>query len=82
MFDKMKGMMDQLAMMQKLMKDPNFRAFIGHPKVQEVFKDPEIQAAIQAKNMAKVMAHPKMTALSSDPELREIMSKLNPQSLL
>ena len=39
----MKGMMGQFQMMQKLMADENFKAFISHPKVQEVFKDSEFK---------------------------------------
>ena len=37
MFDKMGSMMEQLKLMQRLMKDENFRAFIGHPKPDAAF---------------------------------------------
>ena len=33
MFDKMKGMMDQMQLMRELMKDENFKALIANPKM-------------------------------------------------
>ncbi len=82
MFDKMKGMMDQMGMMQKLMKDENFRAFIGHPKVQELFKDPEFKEVAKSQDFMKIMSHPKFAEMMRDPEVAALMAKLNPQSFL
>jgi len=81
MFGKMKGMVEQMQMMQRLMKDENFRAFMSHPKVQELFKDPEFQEIVKSKDQARVMSHPKMVALVRDPEVGEMMKKLDPSIL-
>ncbi len=82
MFGKMKGMMDQLNMMKTLMADENFRAFISHPKVQEVFKDPEFKAIAKSQDFSKIMRHPKFAGVMRDPEVAALMSKINPQSIL
>ncbi|HTL70863.1 MAG TPA: hypothetical protein VL404_06190 [Candidatus Eisenbacteria bacterium] len=82
MFDKMKGMMDQFQMMQRLMKDENFRAFLAHPKVQELFRDPEFKEVAKSRDFAKISGHPKFAALARDPEVAQLMAKLNPQSFL
>ncbi len=81
MFDKMKNAMDPMKLVQRLMKDENFKAFMGHPKVQEVFRDREFQEALKTKDTGKIMTHPKLAALMQDPEVASLMSKLNPQSL-
>lgn len=82
MFDKMKGMMDQFSMMQRLMKDENFKAFISHPKVQELFKDPEFKDVAKSQDFNRIVSHPKFAALMRDPEVAPLMAKLNPQSFL
>ncbi len=80
MFDKLKGMADQFQMFQRMMKDENFRAFISHPKVQEVFKDLEFQKIIKENNVFKLMSHPKFSALMQDPEVRNLMLQLKPET--
>ncbi len=82
MFGKMGGMMEQLQMIQKLMKDENFKAFISHPKVQELFKDPEFKEVTKSKDMMKIVQHPKFMALAQDPVVAQLMSKINPQNIL
>lgn len=82
MFDKMKGMMDQFQLMQRLMQDDNFKAFISHPKVQDLFKDPEFKEVAKSKDFARIMAHPKFAELMKDPQLASLMAKINPQSFL
>jgi hypothetical protein len=82
MFGSMKSKFEQLQQMQRLMKDENFRAFMAHPRVQEVFRDPEFQAILKTKDPGKIMAHPKLAGLMRDPELVALMSKLNPQNFL
>ena len=77
MFGKMKGMMDQMQLIQKMMKDENFRAFISHPKIQEMFKDPELQEMMKKQDMSKMMTHPKFAALREDSELAALAAKLN-----
>ncbi|HXV27658.1 MAG TPA: hypothetical protein VD913_01700 [bacterium] len=81
MFNKMSNMMEQMKLVQKLMKDENFKAFMSHPKVQEVFRDPEFQEILKSKDSGKIMAHPKLAALMQDPEVAALLSKLNPQNL-
>ncbi len=73
--------MDQMKLVQRLMKDENFQAFMSHPKVQEVFRDSEFQESLKAKDTGKIMAHPKLAALMQDAEVASLMAKLNPQNL-
>ena len=75
MFGKLKGMTDQLQMMRELMKNEDFKALISHPKVQEVFMDPEFQKIVMEKDLAKVMTHPKFAFLMNDPEVAKLMLK-------
>ena len=82
MFENMKGMMGQFQMMQKLMADENFKAFISHPKVQEIFKDPEFKDVAKSQDFAKILSHPKFAALMRDPELATLMAKINPQKFM
>ncbi len=82
MFDKMKDMMGQMQMMQKMMKDENFRTFISHPKVQELFRDPEFKEIAKSRDFSKIAAHPKFMALAKDPELSALLVKINPQSFM
>ncbi len=78
MFDKLKGMKDQMAMLQKLMTDPNFRAFMMHPKIQALLRDPEFQEAMQKqKDPTTLLSNPKFAALRNDPEIAQLASKLN-----
>ena len=82
MFDKMKDMMGNMQMMQKMMQDPNFRAFVSHPKVQQLFRDPEFKEVAKSRDFAKISAHPKFMELGRDPELAALMLKIDPKSLL
>ena len=82
MFDKMKGMMDKFQMMQRLMKDENFKAFISHPKVQELFKDPEFKDVAKSQDFTRIVSHPKFAAVVKDPEVAQLMARLNPQAFL
>jgi len=70
-------MFDQVKIMMKLMQDPDFRAFISHPKVQDVFKDPEFQETVKSKDPARVMAHPKMQILMGNPEIASLIRKVD-----
>ncbi len=81
MFDKAKDMMKQMQLMQRLMKDENFKAFISHPKVQALFKDPEFQELIKKQDMGKLQGHPKLMALMRDPEVAPLMAKMDPKTL-
>ena len=71
-------MADQFQLMQRLMKDENFKAFMSHPKVQEVFRDPEFQEILKTKDQAKIMTYPKLLSLMQDPQIASLMSKLDP----
>ncbi len=81
MFGKMQDMMKQMQMIQKLMKDDNFKALISHPKVQALLKDPEFQAVMKSQDTAKIGTHPKLASLMRDPEVGPLLAKVNPQTL-
>ena len=59
----MKNMMDSMQLMQKLMKDENFKAFISHPKIQELLRDPEFIELMKTQDMRKIGTHPKFSIL-------------------
>ena len=82
MFDKMKDMMGNMQMMQRMMQDENFRTFVSHPKVQQLFCDPEFKEVAKARDFSRIAAHPKFMALSQDPELAAMMLKINPQNFM
>ncbi len=82
MFDKMKDMMGNMAMMQRMMQDENFRAFVSHPKVQTLFRDPEFKEVAKTRDFSKIAVHPKFMALSQDPELAAMMAKMDPQKFM
>ncbi len=81
MFGNMKDMAQQMQMMQKLMQNPDFRAFISHPKVQELFKDDEFKEVAKSRDMMQITTHPKFMALMKDPELAALMAKIDPKNL-
>ena len=82
MFGKMQGMMGQFQMMQRLMQDENFKTFIAHPKVQEVFKDVEFKEVAKEKDFSRILSHPKFVELMKDPELSALLFKINPAQYL
>jgi hypothetical protein len=82
MFGFGKDLMQQMQLMQKLMKDENFRKFMMHPKVQGLFKDPEFTEAMKNKDAAKLMSNPMIREFQADPELKELMSKLDLSQIL
>ena len=77
MFSQMKDMMGQFQVVQRLMGDENFRTFIAHPKVQEVFRDPEFKEIASQKNFTKILSHPKFAVLLKDPEVASLMAKID-----
>ena len=76
MFGKMKDMASQMQMIQRLMKDENFKALIAHPKMQELMKDPDFLELMKTKDMQKAVTNPKLAALKNDPELVQLMSRV------
>ena len=82
MFDKMKDMMGNMQMMQRMMKDENFRAFVSHPEVQQLFRDPEFKEVAKARDFSKIASHPKFMALGKNPELAALLLKIDPQSFM
>lgn len=76
MFGKFKNMGQQMKMVQMLMKDEKFRAFMMNPKVQELMRDPEFQAIAKTQDTEKIKRNPKFAALMKDPEMREMMQRL------
>lgn len=82
MFEGFKNKVNQFQLMQKMMKDDNFKAFISHPKVQEVMKDPDVQQLIKSQDMSKVAAHPKFMSLMQDPEVGPLLSRIDPKKFM
>ena len=78
----MNGAIGQFQMMQRLMADENFKAFISHPKVHEVFRDPEFKEVAKSHDFGRIAANPKFTALTSDPELAALMAKIDPKKFM
>ena len=72
------GVMGQMKMLQRLMQDPDFRLFLGHPRVKELFRDPEFQEIAKSKDFARMAAYPKFAELMRDPELAALMQKIKP----
>ena len=68
----------KMEMIQKLMLNEHFRAFIAHPKTQELFRDPEFKEVAQSRDFARIMAHPKFMELARDPELSQLLVKITP----
>ncbi|MBI3253056.1 MAG: hypothetical protein HYZ52_07125 [Candidatus Omnitrophica bacterium] len=65
-------------MIQALMQNEDFKTFIAHPEVQELFKDSEFKDVAQTRDFAKIVAHPKFMALMRVPELSSLMARLGP----
>ena len=82
MFGHLNGMMGNFQMMQKLMRDENFKAFISHPKVQALFKDEEFKEVAKTKDFSKILSHPKFAVLMREPELSSLMAKINLQGII
>ena len=82
MFDKMKDRMGQMKMMQELMRDENFKTFISHPRVQELFRDPEFKGVAASRDFSKIAAHPKFMELARDPELSQLLLKIDPKRFI
>lgn len=72
-------MFKQLQMMHKLMQDENFKAFVSHPKVQELFRDPEFKDVAKSRDFAKISSHPKFLEMARDPELSQLLLKIDPK---
>ena len=80
MFESLKGTWQQLQMMQRLMKDERFKAFITHPKVQALLSDQAFQAAVKSKDTVRITTA--LAPLSRDPELAPLVAQINFQTLL
>ena len=76
MWPHLKDMAAQMQMVQKLMKDENFKALITHPKMQELLKDPEFLELMKTKDFQKAASNPKLAVLKDDPELLQLISKV------
>ncbi len=77
MFDPLNGTMDQFQMIQSLMQDENFKAFISHSKVQELFRDPDFREVAKDRDFSRILSHPKFTELMRDPELSRLMASVD-----
>ena len=75
-------MMGQMKMRQELMRDDNFKIFIAHPRVQELFRDPEFKTVAASRDFSKIAAHPKFMELAKDPELSQLLLKMDPKRFI
>lgn len=82
MFGKMGDMMKQLQLVQKLMKDENFKAFISHPKMQELIKDPEFMVLMKKQDMTALQRHAKFGSVMRDPEILALIQKVDFKKLM
>ena len=82
MFEKMKDMMGQMKMMQGMMRDENFKAFISHPKVRELFRDPEFKAVAATRDFSRIATHEKFKQLTRDPALAQLLIKIDPKKFM
>ena len=82
MFKKFQDQMKQMQMLQKMMKDENFRTLVSHPKVQALMQDTEFQRVVQTRDPKKIANFPKLVALRNDPDLAAILSKFKPEEFL
>ncbi len=76
MFGKVKDFMGQMQLMQKMMQDENFKAFISHPKIQVLMKDPEFIELLKSKDIQKISGNPKFSILRDDRELADLAQKM------
>ena len=79
MFDKMNDLLAQMQMMNELMKDDNFKAFVAHPKVQELFQDPEFKDIAKSRDLAQITSHPRFMEMARDPEVARLLVKIDPR---
>ena len=64
------------------MQNDSFKGFIAHPKIQELFKDPEFKEAAKTKDFSKILAHPKLSRLMRDPEIAPMIAQLDLKNIL
>ena len=81
MFGNMKDMAAQMQAMQRMMQDENFRAFVSHPKVQALFRDPEFKEVAKSRDFGKIATHPKFAAMAQDPEVSKLLLKIKPENM-
>ena len=82
MFGKMGDMMKQMQMVQKLMKDENFKAFISHPKMQEMIRDAEFMELMKKQDLPALQRHTRFGAVMRDPEILGLIQKVDFKKLM
>jgi thiol-disulfide isomerase/thioredoxin len=82
MFEKLRGKIDQMKLIRRLMQDEQLKALISHPKVQALLQDPAFRELISSKDPAKIATHPNCVALMQDPEVGPLLAKLDPQRFI
>lgn len=66
-----------IRLIQSLMGDANFKAFLAHPKVQALFNDPEFKEVAKTRDFTKITTHPKFSTLMRDPEVASLMARVD-----
>ncbi len=82
MFEQIKGMAGKFQMMQKMMQDEDFKAFVSNPKIQALFGDPEFKEIAKTRDFSKILTNPKFSGLMKDPEIASLVAKLNPKKFI
>jgi hypothetical protein len=81
-FGKIKQGFNQMKMMQRMMKDENFKRLLEHPKMQALMKDPEMMKLLKEQNPAKIASNPKLMTMMRDPELVTLFQKVDFKALM
>ena len=81
MFGKVKEKFQQWKTTRRLMKDEGFRQVMQHPKIKDLFKDPEFKRLLKTNDQARISRYPKLTRLMRDPEVAPLLRKLDPSKL-
>jgi len=80
MFDGMNDTKQQMELIQKLLKDENFRQLMMHPKFQSLMQDAEFMEAVKSRDKSQIMTHPKFVELKDEPGLKDLFTKIDFES--
>ena len=73
---KLRNQFEMFRQMGRFLQDENVRALLGHPKFQELLRDPEFRKIAEARDLGKLATHPKFSSVMNDPELAPILEKI------
>lgn len=82
MFDHIGKIMGNFQLINRLMKDENFKALMMHPKFRGLMSDSAFQEILKTRDTQKINNHPKMLELMRDAEFKTLISKIDFKTLL